>query len=271
MNIQFCSDLHLEFSEYPKFPGGDILILAGDCFNASVMDAKKNDADSRSQKKRYLKFFKNELVKYQQVLHVSGNHEHYCGVLEKTSNLLKSFFGEHAQNVIHLNNESITFDGIAFIGSTLWANYGANSYSEWIIRQDMNDFKWIKTNKVGPDLSFPVSLPRSIVNQDLSSLHKKCVEYIKEEVKNSKSSIVITHHKPIVVNTSYDAIYDAYCSDLSNLILDNQNILYWIHGHLHKRSKIEVGNTKVCSNARGYQGRENIANSFDPSLYSFSI
>ena len=47
-----------------------------------------------------------------------------------------------------------------------------------------------------------------------------------------------------------------YVSDLSNLILDNPQIKYWLHGHTHQQVDYMVGETRVMCNARGYAGYE---------------
>jgi hypothetical protein len=44
----------------------------------------------------------------------------------------------------------------------------------------------------------------------------------------------------------------AYASDLNDMILDNENIKVWIHGHMHDPVDYMIGNTRVISNPRGY-------------------
>jgi hypothetical protein len=45
-----------------------------------------------------------------------------------------------------------------------------------------------------------------------------------------------------------------YASDVSEDILDNENIKYWVHGHIHDPVDYEVGNCRVMSNPKGYAG-----------------
>jgi hypothetical protein len=61
----------------------------------------------------------------------------------------------------------------------------------------------------------------------------------------------------------------AYTSDLSELILDHENIKYFVHGHMHDPVDYPVGNTRVLSNPRGYVGDEDTSG-FDPS-FSFNV
>lgn len=56
----------------------------------------------------------------------------------------------------------------------------------------------------------------------------------------------------------------AYCSDLSNFILDHPQIKYWIHGHLHDAVDYMIGSTHITSNPRGYTSFEDTSN-FNPT------
>jgi Icc-related predicted phosphoesterase len=58
----------------------------------------------------------------------------------------------------------------------------------------------------------------------------------------------------------------AYCSDLSDLILDNPNIKVWVHGHVHDTCDYKVGDTRVLCNPRGYLPWE-AGNGFEAGYY----
>ncbi len=45
----------------------------------------------------------------------------------------------------------------------------------------------------------------------------------------------------------------AYHSSLEEVILDNENIVLWTHGHTHHHFDYMVGTTRVFCNPRGYQ------------------
>jgi hypothetical protein len=53
-----------------------------------------------------------------------------------------------------------------------------------------------------------------------------------------------------------------YASDLSELILDNPQIVLWTHGHMHDPSDYMVGSTRVVCNPRGYAGHDQQADVF---------
>ena len=53
-----------------------------------------------------------------------------------------------------------------------------------------------------------------------------------------------------------------YCSDLSETILDNENIKYWVHGHVHDDFDYTIGETRVACNPRGYAKYEQRVHTF---------
>jgi Icc-related predicted phosphoesterase len=109
-----------------------------------------------------------------------------------------------------------------------------------------------------------------------ASVHRNSRDYIKLMLKEKKNmpAIVITHHSPsfMSINEKYQRETDmngAYASDLSDLILDHENIRVWVHGHMHDAVDYSIGNTRVLSNPRGYVGDEDTSG-FDPS-FSFNV
>jgi hypothetical protein len=47
-----------------------------------------------------------------------GNHEHYKSTFNKTGDILREALSDY-KNLHFLDNESVTIDGIKFVGSTL--------------------------------------------------------------------------------------------------------------------------------------------------------
>jgi len=97
---------------------------------------------------------------------------------------------------------------------------------------------------------------------------RKHRDYIKHVVTQNKDKkiVVITHHLPLM--TLGDPCYAAdssnayYMSDLSDIILDNDNIVMWCYGHTHHQKDIffpdyaDVGDgCRMINNAVGYQGQ----------------
>jgi hypothetical protein len=56
-----------------------------------------------------------------------------------------------------------------------------------------------------------------------------------------------------------------YASDLSEDILDNENIRVWVHGHMHDPVDYKIGETRVLANPRGYVPYE--GDKFLPGFY----
>jgi hypothetical protein len=86
--------------------------------------------------------------------------------------------------------------------------------------------------------------------------------------------VVMTHHCPtfLSIHPKYgtDTLNYAFSSNLSEFILDNPRIKYWVHGHTHDSFKYAVGGCQVLCNPRGYTRStsvppENAA--FDPNFF----
>jgi Icc-related predicted phosphoesterase len=108
---------------------------------------------------------------------------------------------------------------------------------------------------------------------DTVKMHYESKRYIEEKVKNNpdKPIVVITHMAPTFESVNWkfkgeQTTNGAYCSDLSDLILDNPNIKTWVHGHVHDPVDYMVGSTRVLCNPRGYVPWEE-GNGFEPGLY----
>lgn len=267
MKIHLCSDLHLECG-YQELPGGEVLILAGDIAESrSVLKhhhSTKILQDTPDTKYACSEFFKYECAKYDRVFYVMGNHEHYHGRIDKTYEELKSFL---PKNVRLLENECEEYKGILFLGGTLWTDCNrANPISIHDVRFGMNDYRAIKMHNTSMDTYHRLT-PEFTMN-----LHRKTVNYFRDclSANSNKPAVVITHHGPtnLSINQKYhnDPLNAAYVSDLSDLILDHENIQYWVHGHMHDRCDYMIGKTRVVTNPRGYVGYEDTSQ-FDPNFY----
>jgi hypothetical protein len=58
----------------------------------------------------------------------------------------------------------------------------------------------------------------------------------------------------------------AYASDLDQLIAALTNVPFWVHGHTHVCRRYRIGHTTVCSNARGFDGRDASAKAFSTGV-----
>jgi predicted MPP superfamily phosphohydrolase len=263
MKVSLVSDLHLDYSGYLDMPGGEVLILAGDICEVRSMrrDLEDLKVKTSTPNKEYpsSEFFFHECAKYKKVFMVMGNHESYGGRLEKTYGILKSMLPD---NVTVLENEVQEYEGVMFLGATMWTDLNKNDPGTILtLKTGMHDYRSI-TQQQGNNY-FKLTPERT------ASEHTKTVEYFKRvlESNRDKPFVVISHHAP-----SYLSIHDnykhdkymngGYASDLSELILDFPNIVRWCHGHTHNPFDYMIGSTRVLCNPRGYVPHE-AGNGFD--------
>ena len=237
------SDLHLEFDLHNgcEFdPGtGDVLVLAGDvCLAADV------------ENPLYQNFFEKCVAGYNNVLYVMGNHEHYHGDFNKSYAQLKAGL---PKGITLLNNTAVKIDGVNFIGATMWTSMN-NLDVETIetARGRMNDYQCVEN----------FSPERSIDD------HLFTREWFNSVIPTLEGPVfVVTHHAPSPqsVKGRYVDSVGMYSTNLEQFITNHPNITNWVHGHIHENNDYNVGNCRIVSNPRGYNGMELNPN-FDSNL-----
>jgi Icc-related predicted phosphoesterase len=276
MKISLHSDIHLAYADF-YLPGGDVLILAGDICEASELSRFAYDPYNRIYKEGDLKrldrmqrFFIEECAKYRHVLMVMGNHEHYGGAFHKTYWLLKAMLPD---NVRLLEKESVEIDGVLFIGGTLWTDFNKKDpLTLTQISNMMSDYKNIKMHDTHKNVWHNLT-PAKVLDDHIKT--KSYFKNILDENRRSganKPVVIISHHAPssLSIDPEYigqTTMNGAYYSDLSEMILDNPEIKFWVHGHVHARQDYNIGNTRVLCNPRGYYGYERIANRLQDCLF----
>ena len=267
MKIDYCSDLHLEFADLylDKNPESDVLILAGDIFVArdlkdnydpnGIMFSVENE---HRRPDRAIRFLKEECSKYKHVIMVMGNHEHYGNKMYKTASHIKSLLPD---NCHLLEKDIFEIDNVVFVGATLWTNLNkGDPLTSHAVKFAMSDFKQITVYKNGIYRKFGPDI--------MMEEHMKSLEYFRfvcSENRNKKI-IVVSHHAPSYKSAhpyfiGHETNY-AYSSDLSEFILDNENIKFWIHGHVHAPFDYMIGDTNILCNPRGYLPYEADAKDF---------
>lgn len=180
-----------------------------------------------------------------------GNHEHYGGLIEDTANQLRLIT---PANFYLLDNESVTIDSVTYYGGTLWTDL-SNPVHASFVEQGLNDYRLIKTDKVR-------GYPSRITPDITTRLHKDFIDNF-----NHDADVVISHHLPsfACVNKKYMvssrdiALNYGYASETGLL----GDVPVWIHGHTHASVNLNLGNTKVVANPRGYNGENR---TFDPNF-----
>ena len=242
MKIKLLSDLHLEFGGMD--PGeGEVLILAGDIVNVKEM------TDGTPQGKYYISFLEKCANNYKKVFIVCGNHEYYGGRLDKTVDKLREITDVKDSTITVLDNSVETYEGVNFIGGTLWTNYDCEDVGKMhTAKKAMTDYYVIDINENGDKL-----LP-----SDTIAKHKETLEYLNQQLRELDGpTVVVTHHAPHEQSLSGDYVNDelsaAYYSDLNEFIgTHKDNITAWCHGHIHHTNDYNVAGVRILSNPRGY-------------------
>lgn len=243
MKVQVASDLHLEFRshDYKSVlkPSADILILAGDiCPLATTADRNV-----------FIAFIAFYASRFQQIIHVPGNHEYYgSSRLDATMQDIHKFATQLQRlfpNYSFLNNKVLTVQSrgkvVHFVGTTLWTRISPENMRQ--IQDGMNDYSHInvmhqKKNK---------QLTPEIVNQ----IHRESAAFIRRQLKALSGSVVlITHHKPFLGVTGKGKFSEAYEVDLSDVL--RPPVVLSVHGHTHQKFRGAVNGVLTVSNPRGY-------------------
>jgi Icc-related predicted phosphoesterase len=180
-----------------------------------------------------------------------GNHEFYdsgrwvAGIEE-----MRLACAVH-DNIYLLERDMKVIDDVVFVGGTLWTDMNkGDPLTLHAVRDMMNDYRAIRNDEKGYTNLKPV---------DTALRHRETKEYIKHVVSEHKDKrvVVVGHHAP-----SYQSVHEqyrndylmngAYYSSLEDIMLDNENIKLWIHGHMHNTFDYTIGSTRVVCNPRGY-------------------
>jgi len=278
MRVNVISDLHIDFADL-TLPGGDVLILSGDIFeaksfkkeiyNPEMVLLEHEQADRRPD--RFYRFILEECSrKYREVIMVMGNHEHYRFQFHKTYEHIRS---QLPDNVHLLEKESLVLDGVLFLGATLWTDMNRqDSLTLYHMQGAMNDYRQITMlNESTGD--YHRLQPEKTVQE-----HLRTLEYFTTALSENKNReggalpvVVVTHHSPskLSIKPKYEKdvlMNGAYSSDLSEFILDHPEIRVWTHGHTHDPFDYMIGETRIICNPRGYKYYEERAEEFDPTI-----
>jgi hypothetical protein len=271
MRVNVISDLHLEFGDL-ELPGGDVLILSGDACESRTLHKYKYDpvnllGESPSGKRldRAARFFNEEVTKYGRCIYVMGNHEHYHGKFHKTWHEL---IAEVPDNVEVLEQQHVEIDGVLFLGATLWTDCNrGDPMTHMVLKNGMNDYRAITYHDRASNVY------RKLDPRDTAEVHVKTKQYFRTmcELNRDKRIVICTHHAPTFQSVHEHYRHDremngGYASELTEFILDHENILFWTHGHMHDPSDYMVGQCRVICNPRGYVGYEQRTKEFDPTV-----
>jgi Icc-related predicted phosphoesterase len=283
MKLQIVSDLHLEFNKYIEInnSGADILLLAGDiCLaehlhrnpryitkeDGTVLDTKgmPNNGWYAKDAENYRRFFDHVSKQFDTVLYVMGNHEHYSGRWNDTAGRLRTAL-EPWNNVFLMEDIWMNINGIRFIGTSLWTDFNrGNPLTLEAAKHFMNDYRAITIYNSG--------VYHKLRPLDTLEAHYRAVELIKKGTESFDGPVVILgHHAPSYqsINPKFQNQGDmnyAFYSNLESIIMDNDNIRLWVHGHVHDTLDYNINQTRVVCNPHGYPGEVKNSPDFNPNF-----
>lgn len=263
--IAYASDLHLEFLYEDEdaaqvlhdiltvnHDNADAFVLAGDIIEARILAVSK-ESSRYKQRQLAVALFEGIANAYSQVFYIMGNHEHYRGTFEKSYDIIRNAMA-HVDNFTVLENETAMVKDVAVFGATLWTDAGGPA-NEWFIQQGMNDYRLITSSK--PNY-------RKLRVPDTVNAHTRTVTILREFLRQNTAEkvAIFTHHAPHIgmIDAYYrehaSTLNAAYYTDLSEIMLDHDELLLWVSGHTHSVINDSVGNTHTVSSALGYFGHE---------------
>ena len=267
MKIKLVSDLHLEFSDVdvPNNENCDVLILGGDILIAqdlhdhprqSWVESKeylwKNGQMRPEKSDRFRNFLDRCSKNFPHVIYVAGNHEFYHGKWLATIDYLREETS-YWPNIYFLEKDVKVIDGMPFLGCTLWTDLNkGNPITMHNVSMMLNDHRLIRHDGLG------YTKLRAVHTMER---HYEHLAWLKETVPKYDKCVVVGHMGPTLmsIQPQYKGdihINGAYCSDLSEFILDHPQIKLWTQGHTHHAFQYKVGETLVACNPRGYEGYE---------------
>jgi Icc-related predicted phosphoesterase len=235
MRIQVLADLHTEFAQYEieLAEGADVLVLAGDYTVAASLE--KLEALAQTTEKP--------------IVFVAGNHEYYRGIFDRVNEELRRI-GSSQRNFHFLNNECFQYEGVQFIGTTLWSNFDlAPDFDEFVRMAGLAicDFDCIATSTIATFSPY-----------DCIKLNEQSRSFLKDKTSASScdKKVVVTHFGPspksIHPRFAGNVLNPYFCCNCEELM--GPSIPLWIHGHTHESINYEHKKTRVIANPRGYYG-----------------
>ena len=234
MKIALLSDLHL--SVHPldaPHTDADVVVLAGDLHRpAQAMAWAAQFA--------------------QPTLFVAGNHEFYGSDLVTTQAQLRTHAA--ASQVRVLERSEWRYQGVRFLGCTLWSDYrlftSPEQRAEGLHQAQgfVRDFSRIGIAPDFPD-RFTPTVSQLLFDQSVAWLEERFAQPF------TGPTVVITHFAPTPASIAPQFVGSplnaCFVSDLQAEILRWQPRL-WLHGHMHHSCDYAVGTTRIVANPRGY-------------------
>ena len=262
MKFQYISDIHLEIYNITKpyyinknnfFE--NIIKKLDDCENICLL----GDI-GYPESQIYQDFLTYCSLNWKNVFLIMGNHEFYRYKYITTISEIERFVENNIpKNVYFLNNKCIYLNKstqfvqyelpeiskenwIKIIGTILWSNISDKTALR------LNDYKKIYITK-----HFSINKLTPNITRIMFYSNKK---FILNELACNFNCLLLTHHGIHELCNGYyinSDIKDGYTSDIPE-ILESNNLIANLFGHVHSNINLEINGIKLLSNAYGYKG-----------------
>ena len=268
-SFDYCSDLHLEFDlDYGyQIPTdklfanqqSDNLIIAGDL--CVVNEFRPSEVEYTKQE--FEPFVADVMSRYKNVYLVLGNHDHWGHRIDKAWQFYHQMFPQFTILDSHCNIISDYDDNLQIVGSTLWCNIETQHFEK--ARRRMNDYCYIIKDDV----------QTRVTPEDTTKISIDTMSQFVDVISDSnKKTLVITHHIPVDATREfpYKECAEAYFSFTYEKTLQtlSDNIVGWVHGHIHARKVYNQSGINFYCNPRGYL-HQGISRSFQLQQLKFEI
>ena len=261
MKIQLLSDLHLETQPHFKLEpasGADVLVLAGDIGSYQRGSALPALGDTDFGLARF-----SPLPQYggwpTPVIYLPGNHEYDNLDFDETHVRLRATC--ERLGLIWLERESLVFNGVRFVGTTLWSDFDAlvpRGPSATLSEQMRAREKAFRAADYYLRQAATMRDGELFLSEQMRAHAIKCQAWLRSALAESFDgpTVAVTHFAPSL--RSADPRYGltpgtaGFCNALDELLPMAD---LWLHGHLHCALDYREGRCRVVANPLGYAGK----------------
>lgn len=279
MKIDVCSDLHVDgwLKMVDLRPPPDPECWSGEPYHSlyyhlNWKKIKNTDStvliiagDIANRINQSLEVIEAAIEAYDHVIFVEGNHDHYDNQGNSIDDTMEGLreLCNGLTNVHYLApDESVTLDGITFIGGTGWYDwkcyehlgiYESRAKTSWELWS--NDYRYINHGSLQPNIR---AMEQAI---NMAGLVRKAQD---DEV--TEKIVMVTHMSPKGElmewrdrDNMWNNLTPSYVNSALQQVLDaddGKKISHWVYGHTHRRDVREIDGVTYVNNARGYP-REN--------------
>ena len=267
MHIQLLSDLHLEENsafQPQRAPGADVLVLAGDIGSYQGGSALSALGDEDFGLGRFADWPVPVIV-------VPGNHEYDTLDFDATHARLRATC--ERLGLIWLERETIVLHGVRFVGTTLWADFGAlapRGPTASLADQLQARHKAFRAADYYLRIAATTRGGAPFLAEQIREHALVCQAWLRAALAEpfDGPTVVVTHFAPSL--RSADPRYGlrpgtaGFCNALDDLLPQAD---LWLHGHLHCAIdwRDDSGRCRVVANPLGYEKKGEQA-AFVPQL-----